>query len=99
MLPSPNGSTICAALAGADVVVAAGCLRNAAAVGAWLAQQPGDAVVVAAGERWDDDGLRPALADLRGAGAVLRAADTYTWERTADLLVASYRSTLAVPQR
>ena len=75
VLPSPNGSTICAALAGADVVVAAGCLRNAAAVGAWLAQQPGDAVVVAAGERWDDDGLRPALEDLLGAGAVLRAAD------------------------
>ncbi|WP_369140006.1 glycosyltransferase [Modestobacter versicolor] len=39
--------------------------------------------------------------DLRAAqlAAVLRAADTYTWERTADLLVRTYRTALAEPQR
>src|SRR5215210_7299132 len=58
VLPSPNGSAI-AASAEAAVVVAA-CLRNARAVGEWLR---GDApvTVVAAGERWPDGSLRPAL--------------------------------------
>ncbi|SDS60109.1 2-phosphosulfolactate phosphatase [Nocardioides scoriae] len=91
VLPSPNGSTICAALADADVVVAAGCLRNAVAVGAWLAEQPGDAVVVAAGERWGDDSLRPALEDLLGAGAVLAAArSTREPDGEAEAAVAAY---------
>jgi len=59
---------------GATVVAA--CLRNAAAVGRWLSAQghgtPGHPVaVVAAGERWPDGSLRPALEDALGAGAVL----------------------------
>ncbi|KQT93689.1 hypothetical protein ASG49_01485 [Marmoricola sp. Leaf446] len=74
VLPSPNGSTICAALAEEEVEVAVGCLRNAAAAGRWLAASGGPAVVVAAGERWADGSLRPALEDLLGAGAVLVAA-------------------------
>jgi glycosyltransferase involved in cell wall biosynthesis len=39
--------------------------------------------------------------DLRAAqlAAVLKAADTYTWERTADLLVRTYRRVLAEPRR
>ncbi|MDH6136153.1 2-phosphosulfolactate phosphatase [Kitasatospora sp. MAA4] len=76
VLPSPNGSSIAAA-AGASVVVA-GCLRNATAVGNWLAQQAygtpeRPVAVIAAGERWPDGSLRPALEDLLGAGAVLAA--------------------------
>ncbi|MEV0322192.1 2-phosphosulfolactate phosphatase [Streptomyces sp. NPDC050658] len=76
VLPSPNGSAIAAA-AGAGVVVAA-CLRNAAAVGSWLAGQGFGTVerpvaVVAAGEKWPDGALRPALEDLLGAGAVVSA--------------------------
>jgi 2-phosphosulfolactate phosphatase len=74
VLPSPNGST-CAAIAaelGARSVVAA-CLRNAQAVARWLRGQRGSVAVVACGERWPDESLRPALEDLLGAGAVVSA--------------------------
>ncbi|KAA1427932.1 2-phosphosulfolactate phosphatase [Nocardioides antri] len=76
VLPSPNGSTICAALDGVTVVGAS--LRNRGAVAAWLAPRLADGAVVAfvpAGERWPDGSLRPGLEDLWGAGAVLRALD------------------------
>ena len=36
VLPSPNGSTICAVLAETGIAVVAACLRNARAVGEWL---------------------------------------------------------------
>lgn len=73
VLPSPNGSAcaILAAQAGAQVV--AGCLRNAAAVGAWADQADGPVTVIACGETWPDGSLRPALEDLLGAGAILAA--------------------------
>jgi 2-phosphosulfolactate phosphatase len=75
VLPSPNGST-CAALAHeAGARVYAGCLRNATAVAEYLAGAEGPVTVVAAGERWPDGSLRPALEDLLGAGAVLAALD------------------------
>lgn len=74
VLPSPNGSAIAAAAG--ETTVAAGCLRNATAVGRWLARHGyGTAerpvVVIAAGERWPDGSLRPALEDLLGAGAII----------------------------
>jgi 2-phosphosulfolactate phosphatase len=72
VLPSPNGSTIARALEGSVPVVAA-CLRNAHAVGRWLARLTGPVAVVAAGERWPGDLLRPAVEDLWGAGAVITA--------------------------
>jgi len=76
VLPSPNGSSISFDLASGGAVVAGACLRNAPAVARWLA--PGVAegarlAVVAAGERWPDGSLRPAVEDLWGAGAVLAA--------------------------
>lgn len=75
-MPSPNGSTIAAAAG--DVPVVAGCLRNAAATGRWLAEQGWGTVerpvtVIAAGERWPDGALRPAVEDLLGAGAIITA--------------------------
>lgn len=73
VLPSPNGSAISFALRDAGVMVAGACLRNAAAVGRWLAGRDGRVAVVAAGERWPDGSLRPAAEDLWGAGAVLDA--------------------------
>jgi 2-phosphosulfolactate phosphatase len=91
VLPSPNGSAICASAAagGGEAMVIAGCLRNAAAVGRFLHQRgrprerglPGESgaprplsvAVIAAGERWPDGSLRPALEDLLGAGAVIAA--------------------------
>jgi 2-phosphosulfolactate phosphatase len=77
VLPSPNGSTIAAALLYGGSTVAVGCLRNAHAVAEWLgpAVKAGRSVaVIAAGERWSyDDSLRPALEDHLGAGAILSA--------------------------
>ncbi len=76
VLPSPNGSTIAHRLASGTTTCVAGSLRNAGAVAAWVQQTfpaPARVAVVAAGERWPDDSLRPAVEDLWGAGAVLSA--------------------------
>jgi 2-phosphosulfolactate phosphatase len=75
VLPSPNGSSIATAVAGVTVVAAS--LRNASLVGEWLARTtvatPCSITVIAAGERWPDGSLRPALEDALGAGAVIAA--------------------------
>jgi 2-phosphosulfolactate phosphatase len=93
VLPSPNGSSIAAALADGDQgsdqgsdqgpTVVAACLRNRTAVArhlsaevSVLARRGVDScaiTVIAAGERWPDGSLRPAVEDLWGAGAVLAA--------------------------
>jgi 2-phosphosulfolactate phosphatase len=85
VLPSPNGSAICASAAaagggaggseagGSEAVVIAGCLRNATAVGRFLHEAAGTVTVIAAGECWPDGSLRPALEDLLGAGMVIAA--------------------------
>ncbi|WP_314214781.1 2-phosphosulfolactate phosphatase [Pseudarthrobacter equi] len=74
VLPSPNGSALCHELAGHVPLVAAVSLRNAAATADWVAANvPEDAViaVIAAGERWHDGTLRPAVEDQIGAGAFI----------------------------
>ncbi|HKU30068.1 2-phosphosulfolactate phosphatase [Arthrobacter sp. NyZ413] len=74
VLPSPNGSEIAAELAQDVPLVAAVSLRNAAATVDWvLAALPPDAVIaiVAAGEKWLDGSLRPAVEDQIGAGAFI----------------------------
>lgn len=76
VLPSPNGSAIAAAASSRAVVAAS--LRNARAVAAWVGEQP--VTVIAAGERWPDGSLRPALEDLLGAGAVLSALEAHASE-------------------
>ena len=75
VLPSPNGAAIAAA-APPDVPVVAACLRNVTAVSSWLTSHgygtPEHPVaVIAAGERWPDGSLRPALEDLLGAGSLI----------------------------
>jgi 2-phosphosulfolactate phosphatase len=81
VLPSPNGSALAAALARSGCQIIAACLRNRAAVAAWVADQPCDPhrapviAVIAAGERWPDGTLRPAIEDLWGAGAVIAALE------------------------
>jgi 2-phosphosulfolactate phosphatase len=76
VLPSPNGSTIAQSLAAAGSRVIGVSLRNADAAAEWTIGQLRDATgavvaVIAAGERWTDGSLRPALEDLWGAGAFL----------------------------
>jgi 2-phosphosulfolactate phosphatase len=77
VLPSPNGSTIAAAVEGTPVVAA--CLRNAGAVADWLVAQrwgtPDRPIaIIPAGEHWPGtDTVRPALEDWLGAGALAAA--------------------------
>jgi 2-phosphosulfolactate phosphatase len=78
VLPSPNGSTISQQLQESGSTVLAVSLRNAAAVASYAATQLAadpskTAVAIAAGERWKDGSLRPAVEDLWGAGAFLAA--------------------------
>lgn len=84
VLPSPNGSTVSALLEGAGATVVAASLRNASAVGDWLAAtaEAAAVVVVPAGERWPDGSLRPAVEDLWGAGAVVDAVASAMREPT-----------------
>lgn len=55
-------------------------MRNAAAVAAWVGRRlrstEDSVAVIAAGERWPDGSLRPALEDNLGAGAVIAALAT-----------------------
>ncbi|MFF4257900.1 2-phosphosulfolactate phosphatase [Streptomyces sp. NPDC001663] len=104
VLPSPDGAAVAAA-APSGVRVVAACLRNLTAVGNWLTARnygtPEHPVaVIAAGERWPDGSLRPALEDLLGAGALISdlfsqgagplsteaAAAKASYEGTADLV-------------
>jgi 2-phosphosulfolactate phosphatase len=78
VLPSPNGSAIARLLTGRGARVVAASLRNRRAAARWIAgaldgNGRGQVIVVAAGERWPDDSLRPAVEDLWGAGAVIAA--------------------------
>lgn len=93
VLPSPNGSTISAALAESGAEVLAGSLRNAAAVAAHLGERVAagaTVAVVAAGERWPDGSLRPAAEDLWGAGALLTGLDPELLSPEARLAVDAY---------
>lgn len=76
VLPSPNGAALSVAAAARGTPVVAASLRNVASVVAYLLGngfgRPDRPVgVVAAGERWADWSLRPAIEDLLGAGLVL----------------------------
>jgi 2-phosphosulfolactate phosphatase len=75
VLPSPNGSAISSALAATGATVVGASLRNARAAAAWVGREAAGrpVAVIAAGERWPDGSLRPALEDLWGAGAVIDA--------------------------
>jgi len=69
VIPSPNGAALAFHASGARVFTA--CLRNSSAVTDLVARLGSTFAVIAAGERWPGEQLRPCLADLLGAGAVL----------------------------
>ncbi|MEU6975326.1 2-phosphosulfolactate phosphatase [Streptomyces sp. NPDC046371] len=78
VLPSPNGSTIALEAAAGRATVVAAPLRHRTAVARRLAARGHGSAerplgVVASGERRPDGSLRPAPADVLGAGAVLAA--------------------------
>lgn len=69
VLPSPNGSSLSLRTGGIPTFTA--CLRNAPAVARRAAECGPRCAVIPAGERWEDESIRPCLEDLIGAGAVL----------------------------
>lgn len=69
VLPSPNGSTL--SLATGKTPTFAGCLRNAQAVAQACLQFGKRISVIAAGERWSDQTLRPAIEDWIAAGSII----------------------------
>jgi 2-phosphosulfolactate phosphatase len=84
VLPSPNGSTISYELASTATTVIGASLRNASSVAAWICatHAPDTSIaVIAAGERWPDESLRPAVEDMWGAGAVLHALANRGWRQ------------------
>lgn len=71
VLPSPNGSQL--RLSCGDRPTFTGCLRNAHAVAEAVRSiiSDGDPIlIVAAGERWSNGSLRPAIEDWLGAGRI-----------------------------
>ena len=69
VLPSPNGSMLSRKTG--DVPTLAGCLRNATAIAQASLSQGGSIGFIAAGERWPDGSLRPAIEDLLRAGSII----------------------------
>ena len=74
VLPSLNGSTLVVAASRLCSSIFIGCLRNAKAVAERASNLAETVSVIAAGERWksgEETGVRFALEDLIGAGAIL----------------------------
>lgn len=100
VLPSPNGATISFELAQTAPVVIGVSLRNRQAAAEWLLmrceQQPTLRVaVIAAGERWPDGSLRPAVEDQWGAGSLIDPLCVAGWPSIspeAQAAAAAYRT-------
>lgn len=89
-LPSPNGATLCAAVAATGAVLLAGCMRNASAVAAAAQAVGGPIGIVPAGERWPDDTMRVAAEDAVGAGAIAAALPAGDRSPEAELAAAQF---------
>jgi 2-phosphosulfolactate phosphatase len=85
VLPSPNGSAISFRLARTATTVIGVSLRNRHAAARWLLDQRAAnpslrVALIAAGERWPDGSLRPAVEDAWGAGALVAALVSAGWD-------------------
>jgi 2-phosphosulfolactate phosphatase len=89
-LPSPNGATLCAAVAATGAALFTGCLRNASAVAAAALALDGPVGIVPAGERWPGGTLRVAIEDAIGAGAIAAAMPAADRSPEAELAVAQF---------
>lgn len=93
VLPSPNGSAIASAAVGPSLLASS--LRNGSAVASALHDEgygspERPVLVVAAGERWGQDGsLRPAIEDLYGAGQVCDALSALGASLSPEAIVAA----------
>jgi 2-phosphosulfolactate phosphatase len=92
VLPSPNGSTIATLLSDSGATVLAVSLRNRLAAADWVKQHGAGhkVVAIAAGERWKDGSLRPAVEDLWAAGGFLSALQGDSLSPEARAAVAAY---------
>ncbi|HEV8377646.1 MAG TPA: 2-phosphosulfolactate phosphatase [Tepidisphaeraceae bacterium] len=88
VLPSPNGSAL--SLATRDKPTLTGCLRNCRAVAQYAGGMGKSIAVIAAGERWADGTLRPAIEDLIGAGAIIESLSG-TRSPEAEVAVAAWK--------
>jgi 2-phosphosulfolactate phosphatase len=94
-LPSPNGATLCAAVAATGAVLFAGCLRNASAVASAALEVGGPIGILAAGERWPGGTLRVAIEDAVGAGAIAAALPAADRSPEAEQAVAQFAAARA----
>jgi 2-phosphosulfolactate phosphatase len=69
VLPSPNGAEL--TLQAGNAVTLAGSLRNCRTIAEAINSRSGTVSLIPAGERWADGGLRPAIEDLIGVGAII----------------------------
>ncbi|KYP80113.1 hypothetical protein AYW79_12000 [Ferroacidibacillus organovorans] len=92
VLPSPNGSTLASTAREYGKWVVAGSLRNAQAVAQTVMESGKSVAVIAAGERWLNGNLRPALEDVLGAGAILSDANPCALSPEARSAVSVFRS-------
>ncbi|MGW6199832.1 2-phosphosulfolactate phosphatase [Kribbella sp. NPDC055110] len=92
VLPSPNGSTIAKLLSDSGATVLAVSLQNRRAAADWVKEHGAGrrVVAIAAGERWKDGSLRPAVEDLWGAGGFLSALQRDDLSPEARAAVAAY---------
>ena len=83
VLPSPNGSALSSATGACTTLT--GCFRNATSVGKAAGDLGRRILVIAAGEKWPDSSLRPALEDYLAAGAIISSLGG---EKSAEALTA-----------
>ncbi|MBE9169936.1 2-phosphosulfolactate phosphatase [Pleurocapsales cyanobacterium LEGE 06147] len=88
VLPSPNGSSL--SLATGATPTLTGCLRNCRAIALAAMNYGRQIAVIPAGEKWNDESLRPSFEDLMGAGAIISYLEG-SLSPEAQLAVAAYR--------